>query len=141
MRPFKVLFLLCLALLGCADVKASAELRIIACWKGSSRQGTHILIKSLDFLYLRGQTILAPSVTCEGLRIQGMRFSHSAIREINNLAFRNFSAPLGFNGSVLIDAVKQPNDSVIEVDVLHIFNSSELGKDQSLRLLDQIYPK
>ena len=134
-------YIVLIAVSACSLGGASAKPDIRACWKYVSNVSGHTKVKNVEFIYLRGETVVIPSLICQNLRMQGVDFSSSALHEVKTLERRDVSVPLGVRGSILMDILNQPSPNVIEIRVVKILSSTKLTQARSLLLMDRMRVK
>ncbi|QNQ10004.1 hypothetical protein [Sphingomonas alpina] len=111
------------------------------CWNHVRSVGKNVAIDDVDFIYLRGETIVIPSFKCRKLRIQAKQISESSLSELRNIEYRNIEGILGLRGSVLFSDIRPDSNGVIEVNIISIAIHDRLNPGKSEEILNLIQPR
>lgn len=115
----------------CSDANLSSRTQLNSCWKNVSKYSSHFKIDFVEYIYLRGETIIIPSVNCVKIRMQAREFSKGALKQLREIEYRDSSIPLRLRGSIIFDVVDQKTSKVIEIKVISLPVYTKLDRIKS----------
>jgi hypothetical protein len=125
---------------GCTSELDSAQERLLQCWKAERVGADRIKISGAEMIYLRGESVVVPSATCQGARLQVVDEAQSVVEVLDKIEHRNTASPLGFRGDILVEVVRIASRDVTEVNMLQLRDHDLLEPGESVEVLNRIYP-
>jgi len=120
--------------LGCSPKVSPVEDRIRMCWENINDIDGHIKADKIKLIYLRGLAVIAPSVKCDGIRMQATEYSSVSLKQLKVIDYGDYQYPLGLSASVSFDVIDHPVKHVIEIRLLSISSYVSLDHAQSVNL-------